>query len=207
LRFSVGFRDGSLLTVSSLTREDEQLAAAAVSLGRVIGVSPSEIVSVQALGKQADLAYLSDVLEVDFREQPYLELPWGYSRDRNVLRGPLRAGGRTFIKGLAVHSAAQFTWKLDGRYDRFAASMAVDDAADGRGSVIFRVLLHSDGGWREAYASPVIRGGDPPLPVAVDLTGADQLALEVQHADRGDECDYADWLDARLERTRTQRQP
>jgi hypothetical protein len=35
--------------------------------------------------------------------------------------------------------------------------------------------------------------------VAVEVVGAPELALVVDYADHGDECDYADWLDARLE--------
>jgi hypothetical protein len=47
--------------------------------------------------------------------------------------------------------------------------------------------------------SEVIRGGDAPVPISVPLGDAKGLALVVDYADRGDELDHADWLDARLE--------
>ena len=84
-------------------------------------------------------------------------------------------------------------------YRKFEAELALDEAAELQGSAIFRVLLESaPGEWKPAYESPVIRGGDSPLPVSIDLKGASRLALIVDFADRGDECDWANWLQARL---------
>ena len=47
---------------------------------------------------------------------------------------------------------------------------------------------------------PVIAGlrEKVPVPISIDLQGAARMALLVDFADRGDECDYADWLMARL---------
>ena len=78
--------------------------------------------------------------------------------------------------------------------------VSVDDAAKGRGSVVFGAYVLRDGKWAEAYKSEIVRGGEPPRPVSVDLGGAAGLTLTVDYADRGDELDYADWLDARLVR-------
>jgi hypothetical protein len=78
---------------------------------------------------------------------------------------------------------------------RFEALVGIDDSTAGGGSVIFRVLV--DG--QERFTSRTIRGGDAPMPVSVDLTGAKRLELIVDYADRADVLDHADWLDARLE--------
>jgi hypothetical protein len=79
---------------------------------------------------------------------------------------------------------------------RFESLVGIDDSTAGRGSVIFRVLVEG----RERFASPIVRGGDRPLPVSVDIRGARRLELEVDYADRADVLDHADWLDARLTR-------
>jgi hypothetical protein len=55
-----------------------------------------------------------------------------------------------------------------------------------------------DAKWQPAYTSDVVRGGDAAKSVSVDVTGADAMTLVVDYADRGDELDHADWLDARL---------
>jgi hypothetical protein len=77
--------------------------------------------------------------------------------------------------------------------------VAIDEAAARRGSVVFRVYLLQDDDWQLAFASPVVRGGDGPLSVSVELTGVKEIALVTDYAERGDELDYANWLDARFE--------
>jgi hypothetical protein len=106
----------------------------------------------------------------------------------------LRAGGRSYVKGIGMHSASRLTYRLDGKHRRFEAEVAIDDETDGRGSVVFRVFVDD----REAYKSPVIRGGMPPAPISVDIRGGKRLSLIVDFAERGDELDHADWLNARL---------
>jgi hypothetical protein len=72
--------------------------------------------------------------------------------------------------------------------------VALDDEVAGGGSVTFRVFVDRE----QKLATPVVRGGQPPLPISVDLRGAKQLSLVVDFADRGDQHDHADWLNARL---------
>jgi hypothetical protein len=199
----VGLHDGSLIAAASITGKDDHAVIASLSAGE-LKTPIQSIVALQSFND--DIAYLSDLAPAAYNDEPYLELHWPYRRDRNVLRQPLSIG-RRYLKGLGVHSACRLTYKLDKAFSRFAAQVAIDDAARRDGSVVFRVLLHEGDAWREAYASPTVRGVDPAREVSVNLAGADQLALEVAYADNGDELDYADWLDARLERTQTAFQP
>jgi hypothetical protein len=129
---------------------------------------------------------------------PYLSIEWPYRRDRNVMGDPLSVGGKRYMKGIGMHSAARLTFRLDGDYRRFDAAVAIDDSAGKRGSVTFGVYVLRDGAWAEAFTSGTVRGGEAPRPVSVDLTGAQGLTLTVDYADRGDELDRANWLDARL---------
>jgi hypothetical protein len=55
-----------------------------------------------------------------------------------------------------------------------------------------------DGKLSEAFKSGIVRGGEAPLAVSVDLSDAQGITLVVDYADRGDEMDRADLLDARL---------
>ncbi len=194
----VGLRDGSLIAANSLAGQGDQIVIASLSAGE-LKTSPPSIAALQSSNE--NIAYLSDLQPTAYSYQPYLDLHWPYRRDRNVLNRPLIVGGEHYPKGLGMHSQARLTYNVDKTFSRFAAQIALDDAAKGEGSVIFRVLLHEGGDWREAYASPTVHGGDPPQPIAIDLAAADQLALEVSYADQGDRRDDADWLDARLERT------
>jgi hypothetical protein len=197
VRTLVGLEDGSLLVASEIVPANGA-GRARVRFGSIAGiVGIGEIVFVQPLG--GHVAYLSDVEPHRFEHVPYLDLEWPLGRDHNVLGGRLRAGGRLFAKGLGVHSEARIVYRLDGSRARFSSAVAIDDSARGGGSAVFRVLLAEGNAWRVAHTSEVIRGGDAPVPISVPLGDAKGLALVVDYADRGDELDHADWLDARLE--------
>jgi endo-alpha-N-acetylgalactosaminidase len=145
-----------------------------------------------------EFVYLSDLEPADYRHVPYLSLEWPYHRDANVLGQPLAVHGKRYLKGIGMHSAARITYRLEGKYRRFDAAVAVDDSADDRGSVNFGAYVLRDGQWKEASTSGIVRGGEEPRPISVDVSGADGITLTVDFADRGDELDRANWLDARL---------
>lgn len=194
MRTIAGLRDGSRLLARGLEVEGTTLRLvpwwseeqAAYSL------AAEHLVFLQPLGGRA--RYLSDLKPESYRHIPYLSLGWNYRLDRCVTGRLLRARGKLYLKGVGMHSASRLTWRLDRPYRRFEAAVAIDDAAGPRGSVVFRVFVDSE----ERYRSPVVRGGAAPLPISVDLTGGSRLSLIVDFADRGDELDLADWLDARL---------
>ena len=187
----VGFSDGSRVAAAALEIDG---ASARVTLagGRQWSAEAGAVTFLQGFGGKAQ--YLSDLNEESYRHVPYLNLAWPFARDASIGGASLRAGGRTYLKGIGMHSAARLTFRLSPKFRRFEAEAAIDDEAAGRGSVVFRVFVDD----REAYKSPVIRGGLPPTPISVDVRGGKRLSLIVDFAERGDEFDRADWLDARL---------
>jgi hypothetical protein len=197
----VGLRDGSFLKADQFVLGDGRMTlrlAGGVTLQSAADVDPArELVLVMYFGPH--VRYLSELTPLDYKHIPYLALGWDYGADRNVLGGRLRQSGVVYPKGIALHSTARLAYTLDLPYRRFEAELAIDDAARGGGSVVFRVLHDGGNGeWQDAYRSPVIRGGMPPLPIRVDLAGAKRLVLIVEFADRGDQLDHANWLNARL---------
>jgi len=201
LRALVGFRDGTCITAEKLIVGDGN-AQLALPGGVKLANEPDvcvarELVFLMPFGPH--VTYLSDIKPIGYKHIPFLDLPWSYGTDRNVLGGRLRAGGRLHAKGLGMHSTSRLAYQLDRPYKKFAASLAIDDHQPGRGSVTFRVYVGDESGkFTPALTSPILRGGDAPLPISVDITGAKRIALIVDFADRGDELDHADWLDARL---------
>ena len=190
---SLGLADGSLLLVESLLVEGES-ATLGIAGGLSWLVRREDIVFMQPRGGRA--VYLSDLKPAAYRHVPFLELSWPYSVDRNLSGAPLRAGGRTYLKGIAMHSASRLTYLTDRRYARFDALLAVDDTAAGQGSVRFRVFVDGN----PKFTSDTLRGGDPPVPISIDISDADRIDLVVDFADRADQWDHADWLDARFVR-------
>ena len=190
-RVLVGFADGSTIAANSISNVDGRTEITILNGSRLAALE-AEPVFLQPLVGQVE--YISDLRSATYRHIPYLGVPWEYRLDANVDGTRLRAGGKLYLKGVGMHSAARLTWQIDKPYRRFEADLAIDDQTEGRGSVVFRVFSGS----REIYKSLVVRGGEKPLPISVDIRNARQLSVVVDYADRADVLDHADWLNARL---------
>jgi hypothetical protein len=197
-RLLVGFADGSLVAADKLWRDADEVRLQMPGPNKTTLVCdrPTKLVSLQPLN--VGVTYLSDLTAHSYRHIPYLTLTLPYYIDRSATGDRLRSNGKLYSKGLGIPSAARLTYVLDKPYRRFQAELALDDAAEMQGSVVCRVYLNIDGAWKPAYESEIIRGGDWPVPISVDLKGAAALTLIVDYADRGDEQDLANWLNARL---------
>jgi len=195
-RMVVGLSDGTRLQCQAAVSSGTSLSMTTQN-GLKLSSALANVVWLQALSEK--VAYVSDFQDAGYRHTPYLSLNWPYERDRNVLGGQLRCGGRAYLKGLGMHSTSLIRYALDKPYRRLDAEIGIDDETGSRGSVIFRVYVDTgDGQWQRRYESPIVRGGQAPVPISVDLKGAKRIALVADVADRGDELDHANWLDARL---------
>jgi hypothetical protein len=197
-RLLVGFEDGSLVVADKLWREDEEVRLQLPGPGKTTLTCdrPAKLVSIQPLN--AGVTYLSDLTVHSYKHIPYLTLTLPYYSDRSATGDRLRSDGKLYNKGIGLPSASRLTYALDKPYRRLEAELALDDAAEMKGSVICRVYLNVDGAWKPAFESEVVRGGEPAVPISVDLKGATAITLIVDYADRGDEQDLANWLNARL---------
>lgn len=144
--------------------------------------------------KNGKLVYVSDLRPAEVKLTPYLDGGFAFRQDRASSGRPLRLGGKTYARGLGTHSRTELTYGLDGGFESFAATLGLDDAVGGSGSVVYRVF----GDNRLLYESPVVRGGDAPLEIKLPLRGVLLLRLEVDFADGGDAADQANWAEARL---------
>jgi hypothetical protein len=202
----LGCQDGSLLRAASIRVRDGQAIVALAGGGELLTTlvgreNPDqqfwdEITLVQPAGPT--VKWLSDLKTLGYKHIPYLSIEWPFHTDHSVTGGRLRSDGAVFLKGLGMHSTSRLAYDVAG-YRKFEAELALNETAGRRGSVIFKVLTQSESGpWSAAYESPIIRGGDAPRPISINLQGASRLALIVEFADRGDELDHANWLGARL---------
>jgi len=116
--------------------------------------------------------------------------------DRNQAGGPLRIGARSYARGIGTHARSQLTYQLGGAYRTFAADIGIDAAAGQRGSVIFSVAVDNV----TKFTSPVMKAGDLPLPIEVDVSGAHTLTLLVTPGSGSTAGDWANWAQARLVR-------
>ena len=124
-----------------------------------------------------------------------LGMTWRHRVDQSVTGRPLRAGGRAFTRGIGVHAPSTLAWKVDPAWKTLRGRVAIDDETQtlaARGAVLFRVLV--DG--KQAWESPVVRGGDAPVDLPpIELANATELVLEVDPGPDSFRGDRADWLE------------
>ncbi len=117
---------------------------------------------------------------------------------RSCLDTPLRIGEQDFARGLGTHANSEIAVALPAGAVRFEAFAGIDNNHDTRGqfgSVVCSV--EADG--TELLRTPVLRGGDAPYAVPVDLpAGARELVLKVDTTPDGPSHDQTDWADAQI---------
>jgi hypothetical protein len=116
--------------------------------------------------------------------------------DRNQAGGPIRIGAHPYPRGIGTHAPSLVTYDLGGAYRTFTADVGIDAATGQRGSAVFSVQV--DGVTK--FTSPMMRGGSPPLPVEVDVSGVRTLTLAVTPGTDGVANAWANWANARLVR-------
>ena len=107
--------------------------------------------------------------------------------DLGVVGKPIHIGGKQFARGVGTHADSKMRVDVAGNATRFIAEVGVDDSAGAKGSVEFIVLGDGKILWR----SGVVVGGQPAIPVNVDLAGVRILALQVTDGGDGASNDHA----------------
>jgi len=114
---------------------------------------------------------------------------WGEAQSRkSVEKRPLRLGGVEYERGVGSHAPTTIYVELDGQTERFKAVAGVDDETNGRGSV--SVMLYGDG--KELFRSAVLKGGEAPANIDLELSGIRQLTIAVKESTEKESFDHAD---------------
>ncbi len=140
------------------------------------------------------IVFLSSIEPDKVKETAVLGRGFPYRKDLSVSGAPLRLKGRTYRRGLGVHSRTVLEYALNGGYTTFAAIIGLDDSSRGKGSVTFVVSADGKELLRENFDS-----SRAPLPISFPVSGARKLTLLVDYgSDQLDLGDHADWVNARL---------
>ncbi|MGW5242228.1 beta-galactosidase [Monashia sp. NPDC004114] len=145
--------------------------------------------------QQRGLTYLSDL--------PFVSATNGYGpveRDTNVGGNgagdgtPITIRGATYAKGIGTNSVSSVVIDLGGACTSFSTDVGLDDSAGGKGSVTFTVL--ADGS--TVAASGPMTGTSAAKTLTADVTGVQQLTLQVGDGGDGNGHDNADWAGAQV---------
>ncbi|MER7105359.1 sigma-70 family RNA polymerase sigma factor [Streptomyces humidus] len=109
-------------------------------------------------------------------------------------RSALSIADRRYGHGVTVGGVSSVTVDLDRRCTSYDAVVGVDDLTVELGKVSFAVYAGSDG--KRLWSSGVIAGGDPAVPVHVDLTGLTRVRLAVEPHGPFGPVALADWAEA-----------
>src|SRR5262245_22749786 len=151
--------------------------------------------------------YLSDAEPRDVKYVPFFDLVvHEYRRDRSLDGTPLTLAGKSYSRGLAIHSKTTLRYRIGGDYTRFQAVAGIDDTVrgltrkdpptgpDGKPDertlyAYVRLVISGDG---KPLFDSIVKGTDAPRNLDLDVTGVRDLEIVV---DFGNNLDIADHLD------------
>lgn len=154
------------------------------------------------------IVYVSDLTPVEVEERAdKIDVVFKHRVDSNVMGNPLRLDGKTFRKGLGVHSFTRLLYRIDGGFVRFRATIGLDDEAreiartnNTPGAVKFQVLLDGKPAPGEYGGGITLTTSDAPRLIDVPVGGAGTIALVAHFAsvDVPDCLARGAWADATL---------
>jgi len=104
-------------------------------------------------------------------------------------KNPISINQQVFAHGIGVHAESVAEVFLRKKATRFVAAVGVDDQVGRGGSVTFEVWVDQV----KKADSGLMRCGDAPKLISVDLTGARKMTLVVTSGGDGVDNDHADW--------------
>lgn len=96
-----------------------------------------------------------------------------YRRDTNLDGGPISLGGKTYSRGLALHSRTTLTYRIGSDYRRLQAVAGIDDRLRGVGGYVY-LVVKGDG---KLLFDAEIHDDDAPRSLDVDVTGVRDLEI------------------------------
>ncbi|HKQ14756.1 MAG TPA: NPCBM/NEW2 domain-containing protein [Steroidobacteraceae bacterium] len=115
---------------------------------------------------------------------------------RTIRDQPILLGGVEYPHGIGTRSISEFVIDLKGNAARFTSTVGIDDEIRGTvGSVIFEVWADD----RRVASSGLMRPGDAPKSLSVDLKGARILTLLVDDGGDTSNDDEVAWAGAMIE--------
>ncbi len=187
----VHLRSGARLAGRVIGGDAREITLESPSLGRRTVAWPA-IERVEA--RSGRMAFLSDIPPRLYEFTPFLDYRWEPVFDRSLPGGPITLGGRTYSKGVSMHSQSRLIYAINRAARQFAATVGISDEMGRRGAV--DVIVIGDG--QTLWEARGVRGGDEPREILVDVASVEVLELRVEFGDDLDLSDQVCWAFARL---------
>lgn len=103
-------------------------------------------------------------------------------------------GGTRYAHGVTVHGDSSVTVDLNRECSTYQATVGVDDMNLGLGKMRFSVYADGIRLWQSGY----VKGGDPALPLSVNIAGRETVRLVVEPHSAFDKLLLADWAESKF---------
>jgi len=135
----------------------------------------------------------SEDVQVPFVASAAAGALWRTRIDTDVAGAPLLVAGRTFKRGIGVHSYSRLVYPLDGAYKAFRTRYGINDSLT-RADVTVRILA----GGKVVHEAKNVRPGVLSPVVSLDLGSAKTITLEVDFGAGYDVQDRLNWIEPAL---------
>jgi len=190
-----GLKDGQATDLANWADASITLAPNASTLPQAEAVTPEALVITGAAAPLQESVPAGGVLWLETLDLSRFDQQWKWPVISGSVEGhAMTMNGVVYQHGIGTRPRSEFPIYLKKRARLFSAKVGVDDDAGTKGSVVFQVWV--DG--RKAADTGIMRGGDKPQELSIDLVGAEQMLLLVDGADDGYYMDNADLADASI---------
>jgi NPCBM/NEW2 domain-containing protein len=197
--------DGSTWTVAKWT-------AHAIRLEATLSCGPTVTIPIESIGQidfsRGKIVYLDSLKPTSFKWTPYFGFDEKSSdpefqkmRQRWFAPKPTEQstpkiiciGGKTFDKGLSLHSRTKIDYQLTEPYSRLRATGAIADQVRPNGQIRLTIKADDRPVWNKNYS-----GTDKPEAIDLDINGSKQISILVDFGPDGDQNDHFNLGDIRL---------
>ena len=185
-------RDGSVVPFTAITADGSRMTVT----GPGLEASSTDLAAVAEIAFDAGrCVYLSELKPLKVAQVGLFDVVFPLGIDRSSAGGPIRLGGRSYARGLGLHSRCEVSYELDGNFAAFAALAGIDDAGGNRGNATLKLL----GDGRELIKPLNLTAADGAVSIRCDLTGVKVLTILVDFGPDGvDVGDHVSLAEARL---------
>ncbi|MCX6898343.1 MAG: NPCBM/NEW2 domain-containing protein [Verrucomicrobia bacterium] len=108
---------------------------------------------------------------------------------------PLSIAGQKFRNGIGTRALSTLWLELDGRAQKFLASVGVDDGAPNEAASACFIII---GDGKKLWTSGAMKRGEAAKAVDINLKGIRSLLLKVDHVGESNNFNHADWAEPRF---------
>lgn len=185
-------RDGSAVPFSSISLAGAQVSIAAARM-KAGTVSLSAVAEIRFGSDRC--VYLSDIAPAKVVQVGLFDVAFACRTDLSAAGKPIQLDGRTYARGLGLHSRCELTYDLAGKFATFAALAGIDAAGENRGNATLKIL----GDGKELIQPTKLTGSGKAAAIRCSVAGVKQFTILVDFGDDGiDVGDHVSLADARL---------